>query len=657
MSRPAGFSATGTARLHYLQSRGLPAAEDPLETFLLRVAAGAREHDLGDESLYLARELVQRSWHLSGEEREAEALLVLASMIAASNGSTRIPTATTSTGYLGGVIAAIARAGGLELDRQAVLKRIRRLLSEGSTFSGIIGSPGSYAPLISDGHYLYQHRLLWCEDELARRLRALLARPLAMAGDVERALEEVVARPAHRNGMPLALSPEQVSAVRRAASAPLTVISGGPGTGKTSVVVSILRTLCRLGLQPAAIALAAPTGKAANRLSEAIREPLATLIDPHPCDTKLLELPAAQTLHRLLGYSASSDRFFHHDNNPLAGELLIVDEASMIDLGLAERLLRAVPATMRVILLGDAEQLPSVDAGAVLRELIAGLGDAAIRLTKSFRMDPADPSGRSVLAAARAVNLGRAQPILEAQRDRLEHLEYRGIEYVENTPPLEVVEHWYRTRIAEHPDLASLAAHEYRHHHGGWAADDEAALRRLLAIYQRSRILTVTRRFATGSVAINRILHQELLSGTGLSLQTEFYPGEPVLIRQNDYARGLFNGDQGVIARVRDDDGRQSFRAVFGRGGELVPFPIDALRQHLELAFAMTVHKSQGSELDQVTILLPTTDLPLLTREMLYTAITRARRSAVVVGSRSLLERAVQRPVERFSGLAEKLRR
>ncbi|MEO7734362.1 MAG: ATP-binding domain-containing protein, partial [Kofleriaceae bacterium] len=181
-------------------------------------------------------------------------------------------------------------------------------------------------------------------------------------------------------------------------------------------------------------------------------------------------------------------------------------------------------------------------------------------------------------------------------------------------------------------------------------------LERLWQLLARARVLTVTRALPTGSVAINAHLHDLALERMTVTGHPELVPGEPVMITANDYQRGLFNGDQGIIVRADEGLGRHHYRAVFRAAGELRPFAIEALRDRLELAWALTVHKSQGSELDAIALVLPHDDLPLVTRELIYTGITRARTGVAIVGARALLIAAGKRRALRYSGLANRLR-
>lgn len=652
---------------------------DDLAGFFRNIAVAAHAHDLGDESLYLAEELTALQWSLGSRQRHALALLILASMISVRHGSSRLPLSRDQNSYLGTLLSSLLAAGKLDLDAKTLLSDIDELVRS-VTLDHIIGRENEYRPLIVSDDCVYQHRMLWCESRLADRLRARIAgrvgvESIAAHGEfIEQALADVLERAPEKHGVSIQLSDEQIAAVRCALTRRFTVISGGPGTGKTAIVVTMLRVLARLGESIDTIALAAPTGKAANRMWSSIRSSLEAVSTRSDRDDVLLTAEISpRTIHRLLGYVPGIDKFRHHENNPLSATTVIVDEASMIDLSLMERLLRAVPDTARLILLGDADQLPSVDAGAVLRDLVlAGTHtDAAsfsVRLTHSYRMDARDPKGYAILRAAQAVNIGNVDtqhaddsesvdgiPI----RTALKQLEYAGIEHLETDGKLslvhEFIDSWYRKRIKSQ-DAFAFGNKTFRHYGGRFIDSDEAELTALFKVYDNSRLLTVTRRQNTGSEAMNRRLHRRILAEAQVDKSPGFYPGEPIIMRRNDYERGLFNGDQGLIVRVAVDGAPQHFHAVFPRGtGSFALFRLDAIRAHIELAFAMTVHKSQGSEFGEIALILPNEELPLLTREMMYTGITRARSAVVLVGPESLLRVAVSRQSQRFSGLANRL--
>ena len=631
-----------------------------------RLGLGAERCDLGDQGLYLAEEIVRADAWLGDAEKEALGVLILAVAVAARQGATRVPLA--GRGALKELVRAIVGTAGLEVDHGQLLRTIRELTERGH-FAATLGAPGQRTPLIVDDGCLYTERSHRLEVRVAAAVGARLGQPArAAAGGDAAAIAAEVARG------PVALTDEQTDAIARSITHRLAVISGGPGTGKTAITVAVVRALARLGCR--AIALAAPTGKAAARLGEVVASGLAAAAaapDAPAVDRALvLEPPAARTLHRMLGWHP--DGFRHHKTSPLAVDAVIVDEASLVDLGIFDALLDALPADARLVLVGDARQLPAVEAGQVLAELVAvgtgPFGDVAAPwltvLQKSFRMDPREIEGRAVLEAARAVDAGAIERIagkaagLAVQVTRPERLAFRGVEVLDTggalPPVLDAVARLWR-RIADDPDYVRRVEREYVHGADGFAPDDAAELDALLGQLERRRVLTATRGQDTGSLALCRYLHELVLARSRTTLRPDFAPGEPVIVTSNDPDRGLYNGDQGVIVRVRDAGGAQHYRALFRRGGALVPFPLEAVRSELELAWAITVHKSQGSELDEVVLVLPRDELPLVTRELIYTGMTRARRGVAIVASLKILEKGGKRSAARHSGLADRLRR
>jgi len=444
------------------------------------------------------------------------------------------------------------------------------------------------------------------------------------AGAIDQAVAAVVASASPRP------TEEQAAVVRAALGRRFAVITGGPGTGKTTIVLALVRALLGLGLQPEEIALGAPTGKAANRLEEALR------------DTGL----AAETLHRRLGYSPHAGTFAFGPHHRLPHRAVIVDEGSMIDLFLMERLAAAVADGALLVLLGDADQLPSVEAGAVFRDL----GSLALPLTRSFRMDPAQAAGRRLFEAAGAVKRGEL-PALDGRASAAD-LAFDGAELVPAAAREALLERWYADRIAARPDFAALVAGEYRLGEDGFADEDAVRLDALHRHYQSCRLLCLTRGRPTGVEAVNAWLHRR--HGAGAAA---FGAGEPILMLRNDYDRRLYNGDQGLVVRVREGGRTPRLMAAFLVGGRWAAWDLDGVRDTIELAFALTVHKAQGSESDEVALLLPDVPIPLLSRELLYTALSRGRRGVVVCGSPAVLAAGVARPLARASGVGEKLRR
>jgi len=720
-----------TAPLHprgTLRARFVPGARD--DDMFRRLGIGARTCDLGDAGLYLAEELVAADRWFGGSDPLTLGVLVLALMIAQRQGSTRLP--LDPRGPLKALVGDIARLSGGDLDGPALVKAIAKLTSA-PAFGSVLGGGEARLPLIVDDDCLYTERSRWLEQRVAARLAERLGEPELSAGVAAVAAATVVAelcaRPAGRP-----LSDEQARAVGIALAGKLAVVTGGPGTGKTVVAGAIVRGFARLGLLARGpIALAAQTGKAANRLTQVIGEQLAAIADPDGADLALAAAPpVAQTLHRLLGYQGG--RFMHHVQNPLPVSAVIVDEASMIDLELVDALLDALPPSAPLVLVGDAHQLPAIDVGQILADLAEPDGAAAPRvavLSQSYRMDTGDVHGRAVYQAAAAVHEGAIQRLVERGGLAVPRtpgtLTFRGVEWVdtqasqaakeaakagkaaaraaakagkaaepaaaepaaaepaaaaaspgESEPPAAApaavpppkaarpskAEQETTLAVAEAlwhhfdgPVALRSAHHVFRFADGVIDPAHAPGLEVLWRLLNRARILTVTRALATGSVAINEHLHELALETLAAPGRPDFVPGEPVMVTANDYQRGLFNGDQGIIVRADEGLGRQHYRAVFRCGGQLRPFAIEALRDRLELAWALTVHKSQGSELDAVALLLPHEELPLVTRELIYTAITRARTGVAIAGAKQVLVAGGKRGAQRHSGLASRLLR
>ena len=419
---------------------------------------------------------------------------------------------------------------------------------------------------------------------------------------------------------------EQRAAAEVALSQGLTVLTGGPGTGKTTTVARLLALLveqARLaGNARLRIALAAPTGKAAARLHEAVQLEVARL---DPADREALIGLHATTLHRLLGSRPdTSARFRHHRGNRLPHDVIVVDETSMVSLTMMARLLEAVRPHTRLVLVGDPDQLASVEAGAVLADLVDGLGEvkvAALRTPHRF--------GESIGELATAIRVGDADRVVEVLRAGGEHLDW--IEAADPREPL---------RNVLVPQALALRT-------AALVGDEAAAL----ATLDEHRLLCAHRRGQFGVQHWNRQLERWLTEATGEPIWSSWYAGRPILVTANDYGLGLYNGDTGVTVA---DDG--ALRAVIGGAGETLTFATSRLAD-VETMHAMTIHKSQGSQTDEVTVLMPPADSRLLTRELFYTAVTRAKKRVRVVGSEAAVRAAIDRRPVRASGLAQRLRR
>lgn len=629
--------------------------------------------DLGVEAVFLAWEtsrLVAK--HVNPEQQRALILLLLAVQVASARGSTRLPLLT------GGHLVRILEELGATAQERALIEELLEKAQSGPTGIGLgdlFGGPGAYRPLIIDHGCLYIQKFHFLESRVGERLREHFAGEginETVDGAVESALQEVFDYPPTFEFGKAELDEEQKKAVRAALGSRMAVISGRPGSGKTSIVACVLRVLARLGRPPLeSIALAAPTGKAADRIRGSIADHLLAIPNPKEADRRLaVACPPSLTLHRLLGYLPAEDRFRHNENNPLAEQFVIVDESSMVDLAMMDRLLRALQPGARALFLGDADQLPPVDAGAVLRDLcrakIARERGRVVVLQKSYRAREEDPYGRSILEAAAAIHKG----ILPAAavRSHSEKVIFEGVEQLVAEDEGQVAAFFARWRELLQgglPDLNERLLRVYTSNHTGFDAETTGALRSVIEHYERYRILCVTRVTAggTGSEAANAWFHHQWLDklkALGLAPGSHhFQVGEPILVTRNDYNLRLFNGDAGLILKVKPFSARSSqdaeLMAVFPRSGGFDAYPLEALRGSLELAWAVTVHKAQGSEYDHVAILLPGTHIRLLTRELLYTAVSRAGKSVLFVGAAAVLKAALQHQMERDSGLAELL--
>ncbi|HNU02183.1 MAG: exodeoxyribonuclease V subunit alpha [Acidobacteria bacterium] len=516
-----------------------------------------------------------------------------------------------------------------------------------------VGGPGEWTPLVMDNGRLYLHRYWRHERALAERLLALAGEPPAEAEDPR------LGERLRRFFPPAGMSPDwQRVAAYVAATRRLCVISGGPGTGKTATAARILALL--LEQRPERIvALAAPTGKAAARMNEAIRSVLAGLDVAAQVRERALARPA-QTIHRLLGARRRGAAFAHGAADPIPCDVLVVDEASMVDVALMARLLEALPAGARLVLLGDKNQLASVEAGAFLGDLCAA--PAENRFRSALAQGYADATGDGGLAG------GHADPAARPLQDCLVQLRhsYRfaadggigALCHAVNAgaswsafEPLFAAHAEIRWRTPPpHRDLAAALAPAIIDGFApcAAAADPLAALEAL----GRFRILCVVREGPFGAAALNR-LAEEVLAGRGLIRPAGgWYAHRPVMVTVNDYNLRLFNGDIGIARH--DADG--ALRVFFPPEGEGAPRRfLPAMLPAHETVYAMTVHKSQGSEFDRVLLVLPDRDSPVLTRELVYTAVTRARREVTILATPVVFAAAASARVRRTSGLRERL--
>jgi exodeoxyribonuclease V alpha subunit len=419
---------------------------------------------------------------------------------------------------------------------------------------------------------------------------------------------------------------EQRAAASIAAEQGLTVLTGGPGTGKTTTVARLLALFAAEaelhGSARLRIALAAPTGKASARLHEAVQAEIAKL---DPVDQQRVSGIRATTLHRLLGSRPdTSSRFRHHRGNRLPHDVIVVDETSMVSLTMMARLLESVRPQTRLLLVGDADQLASVEAGAVLADLVDGLGTradvrvAALKTSHRF--------GSSIGELAAAIRDGDANLTIDRLRAAGEH-----VEWIEENPT-------ERLRNV-------LMPHALRLRQAAALGDAVTAL----AILEEHRLLCAHRHGRYGIEHWNRQVERWLVEATGEPIWSSWYAGRPVLVTTNDYGLRVYNGDTGVTVMAEE-----ALRAVVAGADGMLEFATSRLSD-VETMHAMTIHKSQGSQADEVTVLLPSADSRLLTRELFYTAVTRAKTKVRVVGSENEVRAAIERRAVRASGLAHRL--
>jgi len=445
----------------------------------------------------------------------------------------------------------------------------------------------------------------------------------------------------------------------------LAVVGGGPGTGKTTTVTRILVLLDEqadaAGAPTPLVALAAPTGKAAVRLEEAVHEEASALELSERERARLLETRAS-TLHRLLGRRAGSANRFRHDRrNQLPHDVVVVDETSMVSLSMTARLLEAVRGDARLILIGDPKQLASVEAGAVLGDLVGPAADALLmreparsRLAEVARQavpatePPSGAIGDGIVVLRRVHRFaGAIADLAEAVRGgdaeaglailRAGHDDVRWID-------VDIAE--LDAREALRPVRQIAVAAGRRIVEAARAGDAAAAMAALGSF----RLLCAHRRGPYGVATWNAVVESWLANELDRFAEDAWYVGRPLLVTQNDYGLRLYNGDTGVIV-AREGGGKS---AVFERQGGLVeisPTRLDAV----DTVHALTIHKSQGSQVDTVAVLLPDPSSRILTRELLYTAVTRARKSMVVCGTETTIRAALGRPVAHASGLERRL--
>ncbi len=492
--------------------------------------------------------------------------------------------------------------------------------------SRLVGQPGDLTPLVlTDSGLLYLYRYWQDERLVALAIRQRLhTMPIV---DEERLKQDFSQWQSTKQGIDW-----QKVAVLMALTRQFCVISGGPGTGKTTIVLKLLELFFNQS-SDMRIALAAPTGKAAARLQQAISS----------IEQQVVE---AKTLHRLLGITSNKPKGRYSADRPLPVDVLIIDEASMIDITLMAKLIKALPSSTRLVLLGDSQQLASVESGAILASICQGKPN----FSETFSQQVTTYTGMNLQEVAMTSTLVDSVVQLQHSYRFDEHSQvgqlaskvkqgddYAVIEYLSAHASEDWQQRVERSIIQQRVMVLYTAFFE--------AIRTHQTAETCLRLFEQSRVLCALKQGPESVETVNYLIERALAKQTWRTHQ-RFYHGRPIMITQNDYRQSLFNGDTGLI--LYDEKGRLA--ACFNNGDSLRWLALNRLPAH-ETAYAMTVHKSQGSEFDRVCILLPTQLSPLLNRELLYTAITRAKQHVAIMAQESVLRQTIVSKHEREMGL------
>ncbi|MCK4795789.1 MAG: exodeoxyribonuclease V subunit alpha, partial [Spirochaetes bacterium] len=552
----------------------------------------------------------------------------------------------------------------------------------------ISDNSNEYVPLIKISDYLYFQKYFIHEKSIEEYIKQLLKihkkteEPLLL--HIKNIINDVIYKnPVYNNKEHLILNNEQQIALCLSLLNNFVIISGGPGTGKTSIVICLLRCFMRLGIPVERIRIAAPTGRAAQKMTDSIQIGLNSIKNNNEYDEKLNNLTGS-TIHRLLRFNPTNRTFIYNKNNHLAIDVLIIDEVSMVDVVLMSKLLEAIDTKKtKVIFLGDKDQLPSVEAGAVLSNLIPEekktvisdevkksvdkifseinwdkaiidskihLADRIIILEESYR------SEENILSIARQINNQNVNvkipEIVKNDIDISKHgcFWVRINENVNDNISIEslheILDTWMRSCFFE-DTKEKLKIYEKLIQKIEIINFDQIDKPENILIFnevfrylKKAKTLTLVREGPFGCNSINRYLEAMLREKMSIKKSQNFVSGCPIIITRNDYNKELYNGDIGIIIRGKDD----TDRAIFARSNnKYVTFSIDTLL-HYELAFAITIHKSQGSEYDNIFLVLPSDkENPILTKEILYTGLTRAKKTAVIYGKEEVLKKAISK--------------
>ena len=522
--------------------------------------------------------------------------------------------------------------------------------------SSLTGSPGIFKPLIFDGKRLYLYRYWDYENILIKKLKTMSQKERTIDNNIKEKLNILFDEENNNK-----INWQKVAAFM-ALKKHFCVISGGPGTGKTTTVAKILCLLLQ-EKENIKISLAAPTGKAAARMNEAIRKARLYLKEKVPLDL-LNKIPhdMGKTIHRLLGSKGNSSPYFKHNSkNQLDYDVIIIDEASMIDLALMSKLIEAIKIDSRLILLGDKDQLASVEAGSVLGSICNGkyvdLFSSSfcneynsIEFNKKAKLTAEYIDDGEFFFKDSIINLKDSHRFKEKKGITvLASRVNKGEEIALKTFNLYKKEDgivWHKVPSDIKKFMKNKVIDFFKDYIKAERIEDS------LEKFNNFRVLCAIKEGPFGVLSFNRII-QEILKEAGL-IETSgiWYNHRPVMITRNDYNLNLFNGDTGIARK--DKEGRLRIYFPSSNGKDIRKFIPSLLPKH-ETVFAMTIHKSQGSEFNQVLIVLPERYNPVLTRELIYTGITRAKNTIEIIASKEIFKETVKKEIKRTSGLSEGL--
>jgi len=521
----------------------------------------------------------------------------------------------------------------------------------------VVSSPGEYKPLILDGNNrLYLYRYWEYEQTLAGTLWKKAAGLIPY--DNEKRLTDSLNRLFFSN--PKSKYDYQKLAAFTALVKRLCVITGGPGTGKTSTVIKILALLLEHN-HSLRITLTAPTGKAATRLTESIINNLPNL----DCEQSIKDLipTEAATIHRLLGVSRYSPYFKFNAQNRLTYDIVVVDEASMVDLALMAKLVQALKDEARLILIGDKDQLASVESGAVLGDICGTLNDCGH--SENFKEKYNLITGDNMPAQAQAINdSSEFRDCIVELRQNYRFSPASGISKIsqivktgDSRAAFDLLKNggfndiqW--SMLPSPENLKNVLRNLIIGNYGDCFKADSPD--QAFASFAKFRILCALNDGPYGIVSLNRLVERILYESGLIPSNNRWYRGQPIIITKNDYRTNLFNGDIGIVFPDPNDD--SELKAFFPTpDGTMRKFSPIRLPEY-EIAYAMTIHKSQGSEFNEALIVLPSKDTPVLTSELIYTGITRARKRIILWANEPVVKSAVERKVRRQSGLSQLLK-